>query len=66
MNDYEPKIVAFCCEYCAYTAADTAGSARMEYPPTVRIIHLLCTGKVDTLHLLRAFEKGVDAAFVAG
>jgi coenzyme F420-reducing hydrogenase delta subunit len=67
MNDtFEPKIAAFCCEFCAYTAADLAGSMRLEYPPTVRIVKLLCTGRVDVLHLLKAFEKGVDAAFVAG
>jgi len=66
MSDFEPKIVAFCCEFCAYTAADLAGSMRLEYPPNVRIIRLMCTGKVDILYLLKAFENGIDAAFVAG
>jgi len=66
MSDFEPKIVAFCCEFCAYTAADLAGSMRLEYPPNVRIVKLLCTGKIDTLYLLKAFESGIDAAFVAG
>ena len=63
---YEPKVVAFCCHYCAYSAADLAGSLRLEYAPNVRIIKLMCTGKVETIHLLKAFEDGVDAAFVAG
>ena len=63
---YEPKVVAFCCHYCAYSAADLAGSMRIEYSPSVRIIKLMCTGKLDTLHLLRAFEDGADAVFVAG
>jgi F420-non-reducing hydrogenase iron-sulfur subunit len=63
---YNPKVVAFCCHYCAYSAADLAGSMRMEYSPNVRVIKLECTGKVDTLHLLKAFEDGADAAFVAG
>ena len=63
---FEPKVIAFCCHYCAYSAADLAGSMRMEYPPNVRIIKLMCTGKVDTLHLLKAFEDGADAVFVAG
>jgi len=63
---YEPKVVAFCCHYCAYSAADLAGSMRLEYSPNVRVVKLMCTGKVDALHLLRAFEDGVDAAFVAG
>ncbi len=53
---YEPRVVAFCCHYCAYSAADLAGSMRLEYAPNVRIIKLMCTGKVDTLHLLKAFE----------
>ena len=66
MKEFEPKIVAFCCEFCAYTAADLAGSMRLEYPPSVRIIKLMCTGKIDTLYLLKAFEDGIDAAFVAG
>ncbi len=62
----EPKVVGFCCHYCAYSAADLAGSMRLEYSPNVRIVKLMCTGKVDTLHLLKAFEEGADAAFVAG
>ena len=66
MSDFEPKIIAFCCEFCAYTAADLAGSMRLEYSPNVRIIKLICTGKIDTIYLLKAFENGVDAAFVAG
>ncbi len=63
---YEPKVVAYCCHYCAYSAADLAGSMRLEYSPNVRIIKLMCTGKVDALHLLKAFEDGIDAVFVAG
>ena len=66
MVDYKPKIIAFACQFCAYAAADLAGSMRLEYSPHVRIIKLLCTGKVDILHLLAAFEKGADAVFVAG
>jgi len=66
MREFEPKVVAFCCEFCAYAAADLAGSMRLEYSPNVRIIKLMCTGKIDTLYLLKAFESGIDAAFVAG
>lgn len=66
MSEYKPKIIAFACQFCAYSAADLAGSMRLEYSPYVRIIKLLCTGKVDILHLLVAFEKGADAVFVAG
>jgi len=66
MTDFEPTVVAFCCNYCAYTAADLAGSMRLEYSPNVRIIKLHCTGKLDILYLLKAFEGGADAVFVAG
>jgi coenzyme F420-reducing hydrogenase delta subunit len=65
-TDFEPKIAAFACHYCAYTAADLAGSMRLDYPSTVRIIKVLCSGRVDTIHLLKAFEEGADAVFVAG
>lgn len=66
MNEFEPKIVAFCCNYCAFAAADLAGAMRLQYPPNVRIVKLPCTGKVDAIHLMRAFEDGADAVFVAG
>lgn len=63
---FEPEIVAFCCHYCAYTAADMAGSKRISYPPNVKIIRVPCTGKVDAIHIMRAFEKGADGVYVAG
>jgi len=66
MNDFEPLIVAFCCHYCAYTAADMAGSERMSYPPNVTIIRVPCAGKVDAIHIMKAFEKGADGVYVAG
>jgi len=63
---FEPEIVAFCCHYCAYTAADMAGSKRISYPPNVKIIRVPCTGKVDAIHILKALEKGADGVYVAG
>lgn len=63
---YEPKILALICTYCTYTAADMAGSLRLQYPPNVRVVKLLCTGKVDVLHLLAAFKAGADAVMVSG
>jgi F420-non-reducing hydrogenase iron-sulfur subunit len=66
MADQQPRIVAFACHYCAYSAADLAGSMRMEYSPDVRVVKLMCTGRVDTAHLLKAIAEGADAAFVAG
>jgi len=64
--DFEPKIVAFCCYYCAYSAADLAGSMRLQYPTNIRIIEVPCSGKVDPVILLRAFEEGADGVYVAG
>jgi len=64
--DFFPKILAFVCTYCTYTAADMAGSARMQYPGNVRIVKYLCTGRIDLLHILKAFEAGADAVLVGG
>jgi len=64
--DWEPNILAFACHYCAFAAADLAGVMRLSYPPNVKIIRLPCTGKLDQIYVLRAFERGVDGAFVAG
>ncbi|MEW6259783.1 MAG: hydrogenase iron-sulfur subunit [Thermodesulfobacteriota bacterium] len=63
---FEPVIVAFCCHYCAYTAADMAGTRRLCYPANVSIIRVPCSGKVDAIHILKAFEKGADGVYVAG
>ena len=59
-------MVAFCCTYCSYTAGDLAGSMRLEYSPNVRVVYILCTGKIDAVWLLKAFEDGADAVYVAG
>ena len=66
METFEPVIVAFCCHYCAYTAADMAGSKRLPYPSNVKIIRVPCAGKVDAIHLMRALQKGADGVYVAG
>jgi len=65
-EDFQPKVVAYCCTYCAYTAGDLAGSMRLSYAPNVRVVKILCSGKTDPLLLLRAFEDGADAVYVAG
>ena len=59
-------IVAYCCEHCAYAAADLAGGLRMQYPPDIRVVRLPCTGRLDVLMALHAFEQGVDGVMVAG
>ncbi len=66
MKDFEPVIVAFCCHYCAYTAADMAGSKRISYPANVKIIRVPCSGKVDSIHIMKALENGADGVYVAG
>jgi coenzyme F420-reducing hydrogenase delta subunit len=66
MAEFEPIIASFCCQWCSYAAADLAGSMRLEYPPNVRIIRVPCTGRVDSLHLLHALEKGADGVFISG
>jgi len=63
---FDPRIVAFCCNYCAYAAADLAGSMRLNYPPNARIIRLPCSGKIEILYLLRAIEDGADGVMVMG
>ena len=63
---FEPKIVAFCCHYCAYSSADLAGSMRIQYPPNVRIIRTPCTGRLETEFFMKAFENGADGVLVAG
>jgi len=60
------QIVAYCCEHCAYAAADLAGGLRMQYPPAVKIVQVPCSGEVDVLMVLQALEDGVDGAMVAG
>jgi coenzyme F420-reducing hydrogenase delta subunit len=66
MENFEPVIVAFCCHYCAYTAADMAGSMRLSYPANVKVVRVPCSGKVDTIHMMKALEKGADGVMVAG
>jgi len=66
MAEFEPKIIAFVCNWCTYTGADLTGTSRIKYASNVRIIRLPCTGKVTPIFLLRAFEKGADGVYVAG
>lgn len=63
--DFDPKIVAFCCNWCSYPAADGAGVNRIQYPPNVRIIRVMCGGRVNPSFVLKAFEMGADGVLVA-
>jgi len=66
ITDFEPKIMAFVCNWCTYAGADLAGTSRMEYRPNVRIIKLPCTGRIDPLFIIKAFENGADGVLVSG
>lgn len=66
MSDFEPKIVAFCCNWCSYAGADLAGVSRFQYPPNARIVRVMCSGRVEPQFILRAFELGADGVLVAG
>lgn len=63
---FEPRIVAFFCNWCTYTAADLAGVSRMKYAPNIRIIRLMCSGRLDPQFVLAAFAKGADGVLVGG
>lgn len=60
------QIIAYCCQYCAYAAADLAGNLRLQYPPAIKIVQLPCTGKLEVLMVLQALEGGADGVMVAG
>jgi F420-non-reducing hydrogenase iron-sulfur subunit len=63
---WQPRIVAILCNWCSYAGADLAGSSRIHYPSAVRIVRVPCSGRIDPLYVLRAFERGADAVLVAG
>ena len=63
---FEPKIVAFLCNWCSYTGADLAGTSRMKYAANVRIIRIMCSGRVDPTFVLKAFREGADGVLICG
>jgi F420-non-reducing hydrogenase iron-sulfur subunit len=65
-ENYEPKIVAFFCNWCTYLAADLAGTSRMKYAPNTRVIRVMCSGRVDPQFVLEAFAKGADGVLIGG
>lgn len=66
MSDYRPKILGFLCNWCCYTAADSAGVGRYQYPPNLRVIRMMCTGRLDPSFPLEGLATGADAIFVGG
>ncbi len=65
-ENFEPKILAFFCNWCTYTAADLAGVSRMKYEPTTRVIRVMCSGRVDPQFVLDAFAHGADGVLIGG
>lgn len=65
-QEWEPKIVGFLCNWCSYAGADFAGTSRLNYPANIRILRVPCSGRVDPLLVVRAFQEGADGVLVAG
>ena len=65
-NKNEPRIIAFLCHWCTYTGADLAGTTRLQYPPNIRIIHMMCSGAVDVVYIMKALLEGADGVLVGG
>ncbi|MBI5014879.1 MAG: hydrogenase iron-sulfur subunit [Deltaproteobacteria bacterium] len=63
---FEPRIVAFLCHWCTYTGADLAGTTRQQYPPNVRVVHLMCSGAADVVYVLKSLMDGADGVLVGG
>lgn len=64
--EFEPKIVGFFCNWCSYTGADLAGTQRLQYPPNVRVIRVMCSGRVDETFIFKALMLGADGVLVCG
>ncbi|MCW3993238.1 MAG: hydrogenase iron-sulfur subunit [Candidatus Bathyarchaeota archaeon] len=65
-EEFEPKIIGFLCNWCAYAGADLAGVSRIQYPPNIRIVRVMCSGRVDPSFILEALKDGADGVLVAG
>ncbi len=66
MSDFKPKIIAFVCNWCAYAGADKAGGQKLVYSPNVKLIRVMCSGRVDPQFVLKAFREGADGVMVLG
>jgi F420-non-reducing hydrogenase iron-sulfur subunit len=65
-NGFEPKIIGFLCNWCSYAGADLAGVSRIQYPPNIRIIRVMCSGRIDPAFVFEAFKDGADGVLIAG
>jgi F420-non-reducing hydrogenase iron-sulfur subunit len=66
MNDWQPRILALLCNWCSYAGADLAGVSRIQYPPTIRVVRVPCSGRVDPLFILKSLQNGFDGVLVSG
>ncbi len=66
MSDFNPKIIAFCCDQSGYPAADMAGTSKLDFPRNVEIVRVPCAGRIETIYLLKALEKGADGVMIFG
>jgi len=66
MKEFEPNIIGFLCNWCSYAGADLAGTSRIKYPPNIKSIRVMCSGRVDSVFILEALKKGADGVLVAG
>ena len=66
MDNFEPRIVAFCCNWCSYAGADLAGTSRIQYSPNIRVIRVMCSGRVNPLFILKALSIGADGVLILG
>lgn len=64
--EFKPRIVGFLCNWCCYAGADLCGVSRYQYPPYIRVIRVMCSGRVDPAFMLRAFSNGTDGVFIGG
>jgi len=65
-NDFEPRIIGFFCNWCTYAGADLAGTSRIQYPPNVRVIRLMCSGALDPVYVIKALLEGADGVLIGG
>lgn len=66
MSDFEPRIIGFFCNWCTYAGADLAGTSRIQYPPNIRIIRLMCSGALDPVYVIKALLEGADGVLIGG
>ncbi len=65
-NEFQPKILGFACNWCSYAGADLAGTSRIQYPPNIKIVRVMCSGRVNSLFILKALRMGIDGVLVSG